>query len=202
MVLRPLTAGLVLGSILLAGAGAAHSSPPAPAAPGTAAPATVKPLWQELTPAQKAALVPLQAEWDKMDSVRKQKWLDIGNRFAGMKPDEQQRVHERMREWVKLTPEQRRQARENYTLTKKIDKSAKSAKWDEYQQLPDEEKKKLAAAAAAAKKPQVTNLPPKAQPDTRTVKPGKSGAAVCPPGTIANTAAALPACVPPPANVK
>lgn len=199
MAVRALSAGLVLGSVLLAGVGAAQS---APAAPVAAAPVAVKPLWQELTPAQKAALAPLASEWDRMDSVRKQKWLDIGNRFAGMKPDEQQRVHERMRAWLKLTPEQRRQARENYTLTKKIDKSAKSAKWDEYQQLPEEEKKKLAAAAAAAKKPQVTNLPPKAQPDTRTVKPAK-GAAVCPPGTVANTAAALPACVPPPpANVK
>ena len=54
-----------------------------------------------------------------MEPVRKQKWLDIANRFASMKPDEQQRMHERMRDWVKLTPEERRLARENYTRPRK-----------------------------------------------------------------------------------
>ena len=34
-----------------------------------------KPLWRSLTPAQQVALQPLQAEWDQMDGVRKQKWL-------------------------------------------------------------------------------------------------------------------------------
>lgn len=107
-----------------------------------------KPLWAELSGPQKAALAPLSAEWDKMDAARKQKWLEIGNRFAAMGPDEQGRVHERMREWLTLTPEQRRQARENFVQSKKLDKSQKSAKWDAYQQLPEEEKRKLAAEAA------------------------------------------------------
>jgi hypothetical protein len=49
-----------------------------------------------------------------MDAVRKQKWLGIANRYAKMKPDEQVRVQERMREWVRMTPEERRQVRQNY----------------------------------------------------------------------------------------
>jgi hypothetical protein len=150
-------AGVLLAACLAAGAAHAQGADGA------------KPLWSELSPAQKSALQPLSGEWDKMDEARKQKWLEIGNRFAAMKPEEQQRMHERMREWLTLTPEQRRQARENYFLSKKLDKSQKSASWDEYQQLPEEEKRKL--AAAAAKKNQVTNLPPKSQADARPAPP-------------------------------
>jgi len=175
---RSCLAIIALSASFISGQALAQAS----AAPAAAAPAAAaKPLWNELTPAQKAALEPLAAEWDKMDSARKTTWLEIGNRFAAMKPDEQQRVHERMREWIQLTPEQRRLARENYAQAKKIDKSQKSAKWDEYQQLPEEEKKKLAAAAA------------KKQAGAQ----GKS-TVTCPPGSIANTAAAQPPCVPAP----
>lgn len=122
-----------------------------------------KPLWKELDRAQQVALEPLQSEWDAMEGVRKQQWLDIANRFGSMKADEQQRMHERMRAWLKMTPEERRLVRENYTMTKKLDKSAKSVQWEQYQQLPEEEKRRLAAEAAAKK--QVTNLPPKTQPN-------------------------------------
>jgi hypothetical protein len=86
-----------------------------------------KPLWRSLTPAQQVALQPLQAEWDQMDGVRKQKWLQLANRFATLQPAEQQRVQERMRAWAKLTPEQRELARETYTRTRKIAPEQKNA---------------------------------------------------------------------------
>jgi hypothetical protein len=120
---------------------------------------------------QQQALEPLNAEWDKMDALRKKKWLDIANRYASMNPDEQSRVHERMREWVKMTPEQRRQVRQNFARTQKIDPSSKSAQWEEYQQLPEEQKKELAAKAAIKK--QVANLPTPAQSKMKTVEPIK-----------------------------
>ena len=127
---------------------------PTPSTP----PTVVKPLWAELNPAQQQALAPLASEWDTLDAVRKNKWLAIGNKFGSMKPEEQQRMQERMRDWVKLTPEQRRLARENYVRAKKLNPDQKSAQWEQYQQLPEEEKKKLAADAAAKKK--VATLPP------------------------------------------
>ncbi|WP_229423354.1 DUF3106 domain-containing protein [Massilia frigida] len=167
-------------------------------APAMAAPVAIKPapmgdklLWKDLSRPQQVALDPLKAEWDHMETVRKQKWLDIANRYSSMKPDEQLRVQERMRDWIKLTPEERRLARENYTLSKKIDKSKKSVEWEKYQQLPEEEKKKLALDAAVAKK-QVTNLPPTTQ--TKPLAPTKPPAA-CPPGTIRNAPAAVPRCI-------
>ena len=144
--------------------GAASARQVAPVAPPAAplAASLDKPFWKELTRPQQIALDPLQGEWDKMEGLRKQKWLEIANRYSSMNPDEQLRVQERMRAWIKMTPEERRLVRENYTLSEKLDKEQKSAKWEQYQQLPEEEKRKLAADAATKKG--VTNLPPKSQP--------------------------------------
>lgn len=149
------------------GSVASSASAPKPQAPA-------KPRWSELSPAQKQALAPLESEWDNLDAFRKNKWLVIGNKFASMKPDEQQRVQDRMRDWVRLTPEQRRMARENYLRAqKKLKPDQKSAQWEQYQQLPEEEKKKLAAEAAAKK--HVATLPSPAQrKDSKTVPPIKS----------------------------
>ena len=103
-----------------------------------------KPSWNELTPAQQHALAPLAGEWNKLESGRKEKWLVIGNKFASMTPEQQSRLQERMREWIKLTPAQRRAVRESYARATKLDAEKKSAHWQQYQQLTDEQKKKLA----------------------------------------------------------
>jgi hypothetical protein len=162
--------------------------------PIASAATAAKTQWKDLSPPQQLALDPLKTEWDHMETVRRQKWLDIANRYSSMKPDEQLRVQERMRAWLKLTPEERRVARENYTLSKKIDKGQKSAQWEQYQQLPEEEKRKLAADAATKK---LTNLPPKTQPKAvAPIKPGKT--VPCPAGMLANTNPAGPACIPAP----
>jgi hypothetical protein len=165
----------------------------APARPATSKPgkAADKPLWRDLTPAQRAALDPLSTEWDQMDAVRKQKWLEMANRFAGMKPEEQQRVHERMREWVRLTPAQRKLARDTYSRTKKLAPGEKTATWESYQQLPEDQKQKL-AAAAAARKQGATAPTPGQRPGTSLHK----GATACPAGTIKNKISATPPCVP------
>src|SRR5450830_562377 len=105
-----------------------------------------KPTWTELNPAQQHALAPLAGEWNKMPVNSKEKWLVIGNKFASMNPAEQERLQERMRDWVKLTPVQRRSVRESYTRAKKLDAEKKSAQWKEYQQLSEEQKKKLSQA--------------------------------------------------------
>jgi len=192
--------------LLLATAASAQTAPattaPAPAAKPAVAPANaqVKPLWVSLSPAQKVALEPLAAEWDRLEAPRKQKWLEIAGRFGSMKPDEQARVHDKMREWVKMTPDERRLVRENYTKAKKLDVTQKSAQWEKYQQLPEEQKQKLAAEAVKSKK-QLTNLPPPAQANAKTVAPIKktplaalppcpAGSARQPaaPGVAANTA--------------
>lgn len=172
----PTVALLALTALCLGGAASARQTAPVapPAAPLAAS--LDKPFWKELSRPQQIALEPLAGEWDAMEGVRKQKWLEIANRYSSMKPDEQLRVQERMRAWIKLTPDERRMVRENYTLSKKLDKEQKSAKWEQYQQLPEEEKRKLAAEAATKKG--ATNLPSKSQP--KAVAPVKNVPATTP----------------------
>jgi len=150
-----------------------------------------KPAWRILTPAQQQALQPLQSEWDAMDGVRRQRWLQLASRFGAMKPEEQQRVHERMRAWVKLTPAQRELARETYSRTRKIAPDQKAASWESYLQLPDEQKRKLAASAATRKAPAVVPSPANA----KVVAPLGQGASACPAGTVRNSVSATPPCV-------
>jgi hypothetical protein len=166
----------------------AATTPPAAPKPATK---TEKPLWRELTPAQHAALDPLSGEWDQMDSVRKRKWLEMANHFATMKPEEQQRVHERMREWVRLTPAQRKLARDTYARTKKLAPGEKTATWESYQQLPDDQKQKL-AEAAAARKQGAAAVPPHQRP----IAPLRKDSTACPAGTVKNKVSATPPCVP------
>ena len=93
-----------------------------------------------------------------------------------------------MREWAKLTPEQRRVVRENYTSTKKVDPNQKSEKWQRYQELSEEQKKKLAEDAAAKKR--LTNLPTPAQ---NQAKLGPSLKAVTRPSASAKASASAAA---------
>ena len=93
-----------------------------------------KPAWSELTAAQQQVLAPLQGEWEQLDTTRRKKWVDIANRYPTMKQAQQQRLQKRMQEWAKLTPEERRVAREQYRTLKKIPPKERKEKWQEYQQ--------------------------------------------------------------------
>lgn len=155
---------------------------PTPATPSKIAKKPdAKPTWSDLTPAQQHALAPLAGEWKKMGLNGKEKWLVIGNKFAAMSPAEQERMQERMRDWVKLTPVERRSVRESYTRAKKLDADKKSAQWKEYQQLSDEQKKKLSQAKlpkhvaalppTQAKAAPTIQLPPEALEQTLVPSP-------------------------------
>jgi len=94
------------------------------------------PTWGQLTSEQRQILAPIQAEWDKLDPLRKRKWLGITQRYPKMKPEEQERLQQRMNEWANLTPSQRRAARETYRdfEQKPADERPGLRKWDEYKQ--------------------------------------------------------------------
>ena len=132
-----------------------------------------KPRWADLTPAQKEALAPLATEWDQIPVARKKKWLEIGSKLALMAPEEKLRVQERIRDWVKLTPEQRRVARTNYAKAQKLDPSEKFAQWQRYQQLTEDQKKELAALAVPSRN-QVVNPPAASTKGTKIARSVKS----------------------------
>jgi hypothetical protein len=126
----------------------AATSASIPGMPAKGARALEKPLWRDLSPAQQVALAPLHPEWDAMEGARKKKWLEMSRRFASMNTTEQGRVHERMRQWMRLTPEQRSLARENYNKARKLAPGDKAATWESYKQLTPGEKQRLAQSAA------------------------------------------------------
>ncbi|UXU86877.1 DUF3106 domain-containing protein [Burkholderia sp. S-53] len=145
------------------------SSPAAPASAATGLTTDLPPLplpaangplsWARLTPAQHAALAPFADQWDGFSDARKRKWLKIASRFAKLTPDDQKRLQDRMSEWARMTPEQRRVARENYQSAKELSAQARERAWKAYQQLPEEQKERL-AAAERRRRPSVVSAPP------------------------------------------
>ncbi len=137
----------------------AWADPPTTAVIGT----PPQPSWSQLTVDQKVVLAPLGNEWDHMENIRRKKWLLIAERFNKMKPEEQRRVQDRMREWALMTPEQRAKVRDSYKEFAQLPPEQKQAvkeKWATYSSLPEEEKARVRQGA----KPAVTPLPPAAEP--------------------------------------
>lgn len=154
--IRPLIALLALGFTMatLAQQAPTQQSPqPAAAKPGAKPPAKaaqapkkIRPAWAELTPEQQEVLAPLKPEWSKLDRDRRLKWVGIAKRYPAMKPEQQVRVQRRMEAWVKLTAEQRRQARENYKRMAKVPRERRGnlgRQWAEYQALTPQEREGL-----------------------------------------------------------
>jgi hypothetical protein len=81
-----------------------------------------------------------------MENVRKKKWLGIAERYPTMKPEEQVRTQERMKEWVNLTPAQRAKVRDAYKDFNQLPADQKNTvkqKWEVYSNLPPEEKQRI-----------------------------------------------------------
>lgn len=139
MAIGRLVGGLIVG-VALATAYAAE--PPATVVIGT----PPQPGWSALGLQQRVLLAPLAGEWDKMDNVRRKKWLGIAERYPAMTPDEQRRTQDRMREWASLTSEQRAKVRDSYKEFNQLPAEQKQAvkqKWDAYSSLPPEERQRV-----------------------------------------------------------
>lgn len=140
----------------------AWADPPTTAIIGT----PPQPNWNQLNVDQKVVLAPLGNEWDQMEHVRRKKWLLIAERFSKMKPDEQRRVQDRMREWALMTPEQRNKVRDSYKEFAQLPPEQKQAvkqKWETYSSLPEEEKAKAKEAAKANRDAANAGTPPAKQ---------------------------------------
>ena len=156
-------AALLLAAHVLASVPAVQSQANLPSVSGTTGPSNKpaatrvaqaprteqKPAWNELTPVQQKALLPLAASWNQLSEAHKRKWIALSQNYGAMPPGEQARLHSRMAEWAAMTPQQRTQARLNFAETQKVSTGDKKAKWEAYQALPAEEKRKLAGDAKA-----------------------------------------------------
>ncbi|CAH2780817.1 MAG: Putative transmembrane protein [uncultured Caballeronia sp.] len=132
------------------------ASPPSPMA------------WARLTDAQRVALAPFASEWDQFSEERKRNWIKIASRYKKMLPDAQKRLHERMTEWIHMTPDQRKVARENYQVSKSVPVEKRERAWDAYQKLPEDQKKKL-AATEHPRRPTVVSAPPSGKTEVKDI---------------------------------
>src|SRR5882724_1836609 len=130
-------------------ASTAGRSAPAP----TASPEVAKPAWKELSGPQRDALAPLAKDWDGFDRARKLKWLDVAAKYPQLSPDSQKRLHERMVEFSKLTPEQKRTARTNFQRAYELPMEQRQSLVQQYQELPPEKKQALADKAGKKVEP-------------------------------------------------
>jgi Protein of unknown function (DUF3106) len=134
------------------------------------APEATGPLaWARLSADQHEALAPLAHDWDTFDNDRKRRWMKIASRDKKMSTDSQKRLHGRMQEWLAMTPEQRRTARENYQLSKQVPVQQRENAWNAYQQLPEDQKKTLAAVEKRNRRPTVVTAPPTGTPELKNL---------------------------------
>ena len=182
-----------------AGNGAAPAPAPTLAVELPSLPGSKSPLaWSRLSAAEHVALAPFQSEWDSFSEERQRKWLKIASRYSKLSPEAQKRLHDRMTEWVRMTPDQRRVARENYQVSKQLPRETRQNAWKAYQQLPEELKQRL-AASEHKRRPSVVSAPPSGRSEIKGLdrlvnarEHGASGAA--------SASAAVPASLPSPAS--
>ena len=126
----------------------------------------VRPGWNELTPAQRQILAPLQPQWGEFAAEQRKRWVALADRYPKLKPDEQKRIQDRMRDWAKLTPSQREAARARYRALSKLTPEQRNAiikQWtesQEAQQTPAEP-----ATAAAEGTPAESPADPTSRPE-------------------------------------
>lgn len=126
---------------------------------GTASKAEEGPRWQDLKPAQRSVLKPLERDWAGIDASRKQKWLEIAARHPNLPPAEQARISARMTAWAEMTPTERGQARLNFQESRQLTPQERQSRWEAYQALPPEQKNQLATRTAPVR---AGEAPPKA----------------------------------------
>lgn len=108
------------------------------------------PRWAALSASERTALAPLQTEWPRIDADRKQKWVEVAQRFPSLSSAERTRIQARMTEWVKMSPAERGRARLQFQETRQFTPEDRQARWEAYQALPPSERSALAAKAAPA----------------------------------------------------
>lgn len=87
---------------------ATMASPPSAGAQDDATP---MPAWDELTEAQRDALIaPLRARWDD-NPDRRARMYEYAQRWHDMTPEQRKRARRGMKRWKHMDPEQRAQAR-------------------------------------------------------------------------------------------
>lgn len=172
-----LTVGCSVAVVLLSPPSTAWAQQQAPWPNKGAKPTVVGAEWADLSGSQRTALAPLARQWAQLSDAQKRKWIALARNFDQLSSAERQRLHERMGEWVALSPSDRARARLNFADAKQLPADERRAKWEAYNALSDEDKRRLAlrippppVGAAVATRPvpegRIARLP-QARPDEK-----------------------------------
>ena len=115
----------------------------APAASASANKPESSPTWQSLSANQKTALAPLHKLWPEISEAQKRKWLALSVNFSDRSAEEQAKMQARMKDWAKLTPQQRALARLNFAEVQQVTLDERKSKWEAYQSLSRDERHEL-----------------------------------------------------------
>ena len=110
--------------------------------------------WTNLSESQRAVLRPLQAAWPGLDSVNRQRWLEVAQKVRHLSPEARTRVQARMVDWAALPPKKRAQARLQYVYAKRVPPAKRNELWSKYQASP------AASTAIGKHDPSVTMVAP------------------------------------------
>lgn len=125
----------------------AQTAPKPPGPTATDRAEAPSPRWAGLSKSQRQALKPLQPTWNSLSETQRRTWLALARNFATLPAAEQQKLHQRMVEWVRLSPTERTRARLNFAEAEQLASDDKQARWEAYQALSEEERRKLAEQA-------------------------------------------------------
>ncbi len=105
--------------------------------------------FSELNAAEQSVLRPLAGEWDAMNVTRKKKWRELAVKYPTLSPEEQQRLSARMQGWSRMSPDDRRAARDQFReisapqATRPEAREHIKKQWQEYRNLPSDERARL-----------------------------------------------------------
>lgn len=142
LVLAALGTGILAAAVMPALVTTAHAEDGSAASRASLLP-LVQPLWSDLTPSQQAVLAPFESQWNTWSAQEKLTWVSLADKLPGMAPKAQERARARIREWAALTPEQRRIARQNYRLARRLPPEQRHAQWERYSELTPEQRSVL-----------------------------------------------------------
>ena len=122
----------------------------APAASASAKKPESSPTWQSLSANQKTALAPLHKLWPEISEAQKRKWLALSVNFSDRSAEEQAKMQARMKDWAKLTPQQRALARLNFAEVQQVTVDERKTKWEAYQSLSSDQRQELSKGRPVA----------------------------------------------------
>lgn len=114
-------------------------------------PATGPVAWNELSPAQRGVLTPLERDWKSITPSQQQKWAEVANRFPALPTEERNRVQQRLSNWSRLSPQERGSARLNFQEARQISPQERKQQWEAYRVLPADQRRALAEQAGRSR---------------------------------------------------